>query len=583
MKKKVLFIIIAILLIALIAGGIVIGLLLNKTKSTGSKWGDTYYAYLSEAVKEKDLKEADEKYGIKLNMKDAKLQFCEVEDDEVPAMIMTYEQNDTNYVNVYQIGDDDKVTFISYKQPTEAEFLYNIEKDDYAWYIHKSDEESDSYSSLKNIVKNLKENSKQSDKSKNVNIAELEADYTISKEEAKITQEVENGEKLTIDKFDTLFVRPEVELNDKFDFDVNISDKDLKKAMSKAVDDYKTEGEIVTKEIKEKVEEKAEETKEIVQKIEKAKENASKKQDNNNGGVKVGNNTLKYGTYISDVSQMDKEFYGTITLEPNGKFHIKSNYDEYEGTIKKINVDCDGTYEIKLNQPTGYPGDYANYINFKPETGKEFSFEVYKDNAFSDQWHGYNYSSSSTTSSQTNSSSNNTKQSENSNNTKASTNVPSGIDDVYKEYIQSKEYEKYTKTWAVKATSYCMYDIDQDGQKELLIGSDNDGGWQYVQINTYDKSSKKVVEVANIYAYGGLRYSKSNKQIVYTEVKPFQGAMGYGFYELKNNKLVSVKTAGSDDINSYFVEEAGKGMKHISADECNAQFEGLIYFEYTKF
>ena len=128
MKKKVLFIIIAILLIALIAGGIVIGLLLNKTKSTGSKWGDTYYAYLSEAVKEKDLKEADEKYGIKLNMKDAKLQFCEVEDDEVPAMIMTYEQNDTNYVNVYQICDDDKVTFISYKQPTEAEFLYNIEK-----------------------------------------------------------------------------------------------------------------------------------------------------------------------------------------------------------------------------------------------------------------------------------------------------------------------------------------------------------------------------------------------------------------------------------------------------------------------
>ena len=127
-----------------------------------------------------------------------------------------------------------------------------------------------------------------------------------------------------------------------------------------------------------------------------------------------------------------------------------------------------------------------------------------------------------------------------------------------------------------------MYDINQDGQKELLIASENDMGWQYVQINTYDKTNRKVVEVANIYVYGGLRYSTTNKQIVYTETKPFQGAMGYGFYELKDNKLVGVKSVGSDDVNSYFIQITGQEMKHITQEECSAQFQELIYFEYSK-
>lgn len=568
MKKKSLVIgIIAILLIIIIIGAVVIALLLNQNKTVGSKWGDTYYAYLNEAINEKDLDDAYEKYGIKSGMKNAKIQFCEVEKDEAPSMIMTYEQSDNQYVNVYQITDDDKVNFISYKQPTDVEFLYNIEKDDYIWYIHKYDSNSDSYSSLNNIVNNLKENSKQSDKSKNINIAELEADYSIKKDEEEITQKTVNGETLSISKFDTIFVKPDVKLNKTIDFDINISEKDLKEKISKVVDNYKTEDKILTDDVKEEVSKKAEETKEKVKKIEEAKEAVNKKEEEEAKGVKVGNYTLKYGIYVSDVAQMDKECYGTITLKPDGKFHIKSNYDEERGTIEKKNIDCDGTYEVKLNQPTGYPDDYANYIVFKPDSAKQFSFEVIKDNSFSDQWHGYNFS----TSAQTNNAS-----------TSATVNVPSDIDDVYKDYVKNKEYEKYTKDWVVKPTNYCMYDINQDGQKELLILSDNDMGWQYVQICTYYKSSQKVIEVANVYAYGGLRYSKNDKQIVYTEVKPFTGAMAYGFYEMKNNKLALVKTVGSDDIDSYFIKIEGQEMKHVTNDECSAQFDELIYFEYSK-
>ena len=292
------------------------------------------------------------------------------------------------------------------------------------------------------------------------------------------------------------------------------------------------------------------------------------KNDSNSGSLKVGNHTLKYGNYESTAGEMEPGSYGTITLKPNGAFHIKSNYDEEGATVERIERDCDGTYEIQLNQPTGYPDDYADYIKFMPEQGKEFYFQVYQDNSFSDQWHFYNYVENSSNTAG------------NSSNQTAS--VPNDIDDVYKDYIKNKEYENYTKEWETKANGYCMLDINQDGQKELIIIGDTDLGWHYVQINTYDKSSKKVVEVENTFVYMGLEYSKASKQLTYTNVKPFQGAMGYGFYEMKNNKLERVKSVGSDDINSYFIHVNGQELKHVTEEQCRAQFDGFESLEYSK-
>ena len=105
--------------------------------------------------------------------------------------------------------------------------------------------------------------------------------------------------------------------------------------------------------------------------------------------LKVGDCTLKYSKYVSDVSQMDSSMYGTITLNSDGTFHIKANC---EGSYPYPTLDCDGTYKVELNQPTGYQDEYANYITFNPEDGESFSLEVYKNNSFSDQWHGYSYS-----------------------------------------------------------------------------------------------------------------------------------------------------------------------------------------------
>lgn len=580
MKKKMLFIIIAILLIIVIIAAIVIGVLLNANKSVGSKWGDTYYAYLNEAAEEKDEDEVLEKYGISPKMKNIKLQFCEVEENSAPAMIMTYSKNDTNYVNIYQITDDDKVTFISYKEPTEIEFLYNIEKEAYNWYIHKIDTENDSYSSLNNIISKLKDNSKKSDKSDKVNVAELEADYTIKKNEKEISQKTVDGSEIKISKFDTIFIKPEVEENKQIDFKVGMSKKDLKNRMKKAVKNYKKESEIVTDKVKNEVSDKADNIKETIKKIDEAKQEITKKEEESKG-LQVGKCTLKYGDYKSDVSTMESKLYGTITLKPNGKFHIKSNYNESSGMELKTILDCDGKYTVELNQSDGYPDSYTNYVAFQPDDGEKFYFEVYKNDAMSDQWHQYSYvgnNASNNTSSNT--SNNSTK--ETTSTTSVSSSAQNGIDEEYKNYVKNKEYEQITKDWDSKPVNYCMYDINQDGQKELILASENDGGWQFSLILTYDKSSKKVIQVANIYGYGGLRYSQKDKQIVYADTKPFQGAGAYGFYEMKNNKMVIAKTVGTDDINSYFIKIEGQELKHVSSDEASAQYNDLISFEYSK-
>lgn len=394
MKKKVLFIVIPIILVIVITTAVIIGFVLNKNSeeddSIGSKWGDTYYAYLKEAINEEDLSVSEERYGIMLDMKDAKLQFCEVEEGQDPTMIMSYKKNDSSYINVYQITDDKKVNYIAYKQPTEVEYLYDIQKDEYLWYIHTTENEDESYSNLKNISNNLKENSTKSEDSENVNVTELQADYTIKKDEAEIITETTDGNTLSYKKFDEIFVKPDVEPNKQLDFNVDIKEKDLKNAMKDAVDNYKKDSKKITEEVKQTVSKKVEETKKKIEDVNKAKEEVEKKkaeQEAIKKGLEVGKYTLKYGVYTSDIHEAG--LYGTITLNYGGTFHIKSNYDE--SSAKKIaGRDEDGKYEVKLNQSDGYFGT-TNYVEFKTNSGYTFTFEVSNNDSLTDQYHGYYY------------------------------------------------------------------------------------------------------------------------------------------------------------------------------------------------
>ena len=155
----------SLLLIALIIVGIYFGFkYLQENKTVGTEWGDTYYAYLKEAISE----DADrEDYGLQKGMKNIELQFIETEQKN-PVMVMTYSKQDEQYVNLYKTDESGDVDKVVYTEPADLEFLYNIENEAYAWYLHTETFYEDSYKSLNSVLEDPENN---------------EADYTIKRGE----------------------------------------------------------------------------------------------------------------------------------------------------------------------------------------------------------------------------------------------------------------------------------------------------------------------------------------------------------------------------------------------------------------
>lgn len=270
--------------------------------------------------------------------------------------------------------------------------LYNIEEEQYNWYVNTKEEETNTYVPLQIAINNASEIQTTED---------LPKQY-IMKDGEKTSVETVDGEEISIDKFDEVFIDPEIE-NKEIDFSIDLDEKDLKNVIETSVEEFKEQEQLVREEIKQNVAEKETAVENKQEEIKKAQEEVKKKEEEEakkaaeeeakrkaaeeaKKGLKVGDCTLKYGKYTSDVGQMDSSMYGTITLNSDGTFHIKSNCD---GRYPYPKLDCDGTYKVTkvLNSFEYYDG-----IEFKTNTGVTFSFEVYQNNAFSDQWHGYTYS-----------------------------------------------------------------------------------------------------------------------------------------------------------------------------------------------
>lgn len=149
----------------------------------------------------------------------------------------------------------------------------------------------------------------------------------------------------------------------------------------------------------------------------------------------------------------------------------------------------------------------------------------------------------------------------------------------YKTYIRNKEYVSKTSNWEKKAETYCIYDINQDGVEELLIMSASDGGWRNTLIYTY--VSGKVTFITNICSYGEIRYDREEKEIVYTEVKPYKDVGMYGFYKLQNNKFVHSKSVGWEEEGKYIIYTKSSGKKSITQEQNSAYFKKLYYFTFV--
>lgn len=377
-KKKPIIITIIILIVIIGAGiGGYFGYqYYEENKTTGTDWGDTYYNYLKQASLDNDNKED---YGLKQNMENAKIEFVQIEDEESPVMLMTYEVEESQYVNIYKINEENQIDKVIYEEPTNVEFLYQIEDETYAWYIHTETDTEDTYVKVQKAIDNTNQTNK--------------SNITIQKN-AKTTQETVDGDTITLSKFDETFIKPEIEENSKIDFETSLKATDLRNKIESVVKEYKPQEELVTEEVKTSVQEKVTEIEEIKTSIETAKaeieaqeekkaeedeekdtenvsETTSGSQDNTDEetnkttseGLKIGNNTIKYGKYVGESGATGE----TLVINLDGTATLT------DGTGKTTNY----TYKVgKYNFSQDATPSYQDAIIFYEDSTISFGLYV---------------------------------------------------------------------------------------------------------------------------------------------------------------------------------------------------------------
>ncbi len=353
-KPIIITLIIILVLIACAIGGFFIWKNIKENETVGTTWGDTYYAYLKEGTEQKDFA-SREKYGLQQNMSNTTLQFAEIEKDKAPVMIMNYEENDANYVNVYHINNENKVVNVSYKEPSKVELLYNIELKQYIWYVHVEKANEDLYMPIEvneeqldeNIQNNVVENAIQNNSVTKDNIVsntlndtkvtEITADITIGKDE-ETTVEKLDGTTVTLSKFDETFVKPEVDSSKEISIDINnIDSTGLKDAIKETIEGYKPEEEIVTDNVKEEVTEKVDEIESTKEEIEEAIEEIEKKKEEERKAAEEAKKKAEEEAK-KEAEKEEQSSNGRITEEQ----------------AKKLAQKIDGTYSEEMDYPIGY-------------------------------------------------------------------------------------------------------------------------------------------------------------------------------------------------------------------------------------
>ena len=372
--KRLFIVIIIILILILGVGGYFLYQYFEFKKPLKEEWGQKYYVYLKNIKENKKNKEA----GLPEKLKDSKIGFYKVNDIKDPIMVIEYEKNNETFSNVYYLKDN-AVNNIVYTEPTEIEFLYNIETKKYNYYAHTENDGNDNYSSVSDKI-NAKE----------------EKTYNFEKDEKNSVTSVD-GEEISIDKKDEVFVETNTK-ETKEKWDTYLKEQELKDIMKRLVKKCTPQEEIekevekeVNKEV-EKVEKKQEEIKNAQAEVDKkeAEEEAKRKAEEEARGLKVDGHTLKYGTYKLELDEpmtnngfsRDEEVF---TLRSDGTCHHKAT-----DKIRPETFDRECTYKVTLIQNSLSP--LYEGLKIYDENGKVYTaFSVGRDNFISDQYHGLRY------------------------------------------------------------------------------------------------------------------------------------------------------------------------------------------------
>ncbi len=353
-NKKMKFIIplIVVLLIIAIIGAYFGYKYWKDSQTTGTDWGDAYFERLQEDIKKGDYSNVDNN--------SIEICFMPLKEDSTPMMTIIYKEKDKKKIDIYRErnsnNEDNKNIFrtsMTNEENTEDDYnikyLYNIEQKENRWYITMENSKMISYNDVKKRFDEL-------DKAEDFNnIIESEDEinknrlYNFNKEEIQ---------QATISKFEETFVTIDDELVKKlcpsFTITIDMKEKDIKSEMKENISKYNQMNEEINNEIKtatennlKELEAKKEEIKiaeeqkpqKEAEEAKKAEEETRIKAEEEAKELKVGNYTIKYGTYIGYETLYDPSGNetvkhtviikqdGTITHNGNsGKYTVSGNY-----------------------------------------------------------------------------------------------------------------------------------------------------------------------------------------------------------------------------------------------------------------
>lgn len=377
-NKKTLWIIIAIIVILLIIAIVGVIFVSKNNNSFETEWGEFYYQTLERETKKYEAQTPDEngeyqtkEFDYYADTNNVNIQFIQLENYNIPIMAVSYEKNNYRQLNIYEVKETEnttyKYTYTLSQYPTitmgeeqksdgnyDVQLLYNIEEQRYIWYIHRIDTQNTE--SFTPILDNEKY-------------------YSFTEEEMKTNQVAEDGTPI-LSKFEETFIIVDsidnvIEIGDIH----NIDEKILKEHIKSAEKQYKDNDSIITEEIKTATQNKITEIENKKEQIkvaeeEKAKREAEEKlkaeeearikaEEEAKKGLKVGDYTIKYGTY------RDPEFGTIFILKQDGTcVYGNKNY-----TYKVEEYDF-SQYEVP-NYKTGivfYQSNGEKYFAFYPNS-----------------------------------------------------------------------------------------------------------------------------------------------------------------------------------------------------------------------
>ena len=156
------------------------------------------------------------------------------------------------------------------------------------------------------------------------------------------------------------------------------------------------------------------------------------------------------------------------------------------------------------------------------------------------------------------------------------------VEESYKNYIKDKKYTEFSDKWDIfqkEPYYYAIFDIDKNGVPEMIIANDT-LNFPNSLVYTYDVDNKKVILLKEVNeTYGVLRYSESERSLVYNDFKSTNQYASLTYLKLNDNKLEE-KGLIQDGDTYYIIENNQKNQ--ISEKEYNDYLENVEDIDYLE-